>query len=156
MSRIAGPFAGQVAPNGSQMAPLYGSQAGATPHMLQSIAALPRPGTGVNVAQAPMPSGNAMGPGATGAEKQPKPKSGDKADAPDADVSEPIWEMLIGSCAGGAFIGGFSAATAVVPVGVAVAAAPVVTSAMAIGCGLGVATAVVSYGAVLGYQRMVR
>ena len=97
-----------------------------------------------------------MGPGATGAEKQPKPQSGDKADAPDADVSEPIWEMLIGACAGGAFIGGFSAATAAVPVGVAVAAGPVVASAMAIGCGLGVATAVVSYGAVFGYQKVVR
>ena len=87
---------------------------------------------------------------------QVQPKSGDRIDVPDTDVSSPIWEMLIGSCAGGAFIGGFSAATAVVPIGVVVATGPVLASAMAVGCGLGVATAAVSYGAVFGWQKITR
>jgi len=156
MSRAAGPFAGQIAPNGSQMAPLYGSQAGATPHLLQGTGILSLQAGNLNIAQASPSDASAMAPGATGTDMQSQPRSADRIDVPDADVSSRIWEMLIGSCAGGAFIGGFSAATAAVPVGVVVATGPVLASAMAVGCGLGVATAAVSYGAVFGWQKIAR
>ncbi len=156
MSQAAGPFAGQIAPNGSQMAPLYGSQAGATPHLLQGTGILSFSGSSTSVAQTSPSGANTMAQGATGSDMQSQPKSGDRIDVPDADVSSPFWEMLIGSCAGGAFIGGFSAATATVPVGVVVATGPVLASAMAVGCGLGVATAAVSYGAVFGWQKITR
>src|SRR5258708_11911299 len=39
MSQLAGPFAGRMGPNRLEMSPLYGSQAGTLPHMLQGTAA---------------------------------------------------------------------------------------------------------------------
>jgi hypothetical protein len=140
MSRIAGPFAGRMGanPNRLEMAPMYGSQAGALPHVLQGTESLMARGD-------PSMSLSGLQMSATG----DKPGAeGGKQDAPDADVSDKPWEVLIGACAGGAFIGGFSAISAAVPAGAAPIALPAVASAVAIGCGLGIATATVSLGAV--------
>jgi hypothetical protein len=156
MSQLAGPFAGRIAPNGSEMAPLYGSQAGALPHLLQGPGALAQAGGALSNAQISGLSAGTPSTPNTGSEMAGHPKSGGKVDAPDADLGEPIWEMLIGSCAGGAFIGAFSAVTAAVPVGVVLSAAPVVATAMVAGCGIGIATAAVSFGAVFGWQKAIR
>jgi hypothetical protein len=85
--------------------------------------------------------------------------SGARADAPDVpDAGESLWEIVIGACAGGAFLGAYSAATATAPAaatGVGVGATgTAVVSAAAIGCGLGVATAAVSLGAIHGWQSL--
>jgi hypothetical protein len=146
MSRIAGPFAGRMGANRLEMAPMYGSQAGAMPHLLQGTEALMIPGdrSGLSLSGMQM-SDNAGAESGSG-----------KQDAPDADVSDKPWEVLIGACAGGAFIGGFSAISAAVPAGAAPVAVPAVASAVAIGCGLGIATATVSLGAVYLWRRTVQ
>ncbi len=139
ISQIAGPFAGRMGAGSLQMAPMYGSQAGALPHMLQSTQS--------------MMTGEGAIRSLTGMEMAGSSEGGKGRDAPDADVSDKPWEVLIGACAGGAFIGGFSAISATVPVGAAPVAVPAVASAMAIGCGLGVATATVSLGSVYLWRR---
>ncbi|MBI1774052.1 MAG: hypothetical protein HYR63_01770 [Proteobacteria bacterium] len=142
MSQIAGPFAGRMGPNGLPMAPLYGSQAGALPHMLQGTEALMQPGGASSGMQMAASSERSSG--------------GEGSDAPDADVGDKPWEVLIGACAGGAFIGGFSAINATVPVGAVAVAVPAVASAMAVGCGIGIATATVSLSAVYGWRKATR
>jgi hypothetical protein len=142
MQRLAGPFAGRVAQNG-QMAPLYGSQAGARPHLLQGTQALAMVG---NDPEAPI---RAMRM-ATSAEPPDRSSEGSakRPEAPDVDVGERPWDVFVGSCAGGAFIGGFSAISATGPAGATPIGLTVVATSTGIGCGIGVATAVVSLGAV--------
>jgi hypothetical protein len=93
-------------------------------------------------AASPQPPGDLGGHHATNLLTQP-------ADAPDAsDLTRNYWEMVIGSCAGGAFLATMSAATATAPVAAtgigAPAAGSVILLATASGCMLGVATTSVS------------
>lgn len=85
--------------------------------------------------------------------------SGGRTDAPDVpDAGEGLWEIVIGACAGGAFLGAYSAANRTAPpaaTGVGAGGTDTaVVSAAAIGCGLGMATAAVSLGAVRGWQSL--
>ena len=174
MAQVAGPFAGRTGATGREMMPLYGSQAGAFPHLLQGTEAL-MPMTqsassalgGLRMASTSEMGATAeLGTGASRelSRRQPPTAAGEKPESPDVpDVGEftnSVWDVLIGSCAGGAFIGAFSAANATAPVAVTGVAIPVaataVASAMAVGCGLGVATAGVSLSAVLGWRRAFR
>jgi hypothetical protein len=89
-----------------------------------------------------------------------------KSDADVPETSKNIWEVVVGSCAGGAFLGSFSAVTAAgaaaAPVAAASAAAaatvvaPIAASAIAVaagsGCVMGIATAVVSLSAIEGWH----
>lgn len=60
-----------------------------------------------------------------------------------------VWEIGAGICAGGAFLAGYAAATASAPVAAtgvgSVATGGAVISAAAVGCGLGLAAAVISF-----------
>ncbi|MSP49530.1 MAG: hypothetical protein EXQ95_09410 [Alphaproteobacteria bacterium] len=144
MSRIAGPFAGRMAANGTEMAPLYGSQAGAMPHLMQGTQAL-MPAMNDLVASGGLSmarSSEAAVPSAHGTMKTPMTpndpagSSGEKSagpEAPDAgEVGERFSELFIGACAGGAFIGAFSAVNASAPVAGTPVGATVVASAMAV------------------------
>jgi hypothetical protein len=119
------PFAGNMAPGAPGP---YGSAAGVFPHLMQSLQALSTGGP-------PMASG---------------PMSGPMPMLPDTGEGS-FLDMVVGACAGGAFLGGYAVATAVGPAAATGVAAPpigtAVVSAAAIGCGLGVATAAVSLGA---------
>lgn len=80
-----------------------------------------------------------------------------EAEGLDVDVMEGLVELVVGACAGGAFIA--TAAPAVAPAAgamIAAAATPFTVvafaTAMGIGCGIGIATATASVGAVLGFR----
>ena len=148
MPSFGGPFAGMAGANGLRMTPLYGSQAGALPHIWQATNALVMPDGGAGVASMQMAASN-QGPAPDGTTRE-------RSEAPDVNVSERPLDVFIGACAGGAFIGGFSAFTATVPAGAAPIAAPAMAYAGAIGCGLGVTTAVVSVGVVYIWRRLTR
>lgn len=176
MTQIAGPFAGRLNPNGGMMAG-YGSQAGVFAHLMQGTQAV-MPSmqntlsglSGMRMASTsqtanPQSNGSMTMSENSGAKpNEPGGKSGEKSGGPDApdsgDSGGSFWDLMIGACAGGAFIGGFSAATATAPVAVTGVAAPIaataVASAMGVGCGLGVATAAVSLGAVMGWRSATR
>jgi hypothetical protein len=156
------PFAGSMAPGAPGP---YGSEAGAYVHLLQNfqtmLSGAPQMLSGYLTGAMPPPSAetNPMGSGASGGTQAPggAGEGGDKAEAPDStDAADSAFEIFLGACAGGAFLGGYSAASAAAPVaatGVAApAAATVVASAAAIGCALGVSTAAVSLGAVAGWR----
>lgn len=83
------------------------------------------------------------------------------ADVPnDGEISRNISEVVIGSCAGGAFLGSFSAVTAVgaaaAPVAATAAVAPIAVSAIVIaagsGCAMGITAAIVSLSAIEGWN----
>jgi hypothetical protein len=177
---MGSPFAGRVGAIGRlNMAP-YGSQAGALPHMLQSTN-----GMMINTQNAGTGMQNSMarirGMDGLGSRRPPDPEpmrmaernlgggagaDPGKREAPKLDVKKTTahvgeaWvELLIGACAGGAFIGAFAAATAISAApAVAGAAAPAAitaaTAAMGVGCGIGVAAAAVSFGAIFGYRAL--
>lgn len=67
-----------------------------------------------------------------------------------------VWEIGAGACAAGAFVAAYTAATATGPAvatGVgAVATGTAIVSAAAVGCGLGIATAAVSFAAAHGMR----
>lgn len=158
MSQIAGPFAGRMGPLGPNALPPYGAQAGAVPHIMQGTQAL-MPATGNLLNQPTMArSSEAATPAMPGQDNKGGGKSEKgSSDAPDTgEISANFLELLVGACAGGAFIGAFAAVNATAPVaavGVAApAAATAVLSAMGVGCVLGAATATASLGAVLGYR----
>src|SRR5207244_7165557 len=124
---------------------------GANPSMLNTAIAGEAPTSVAAVSPAPDAGGKAVAsPGGDSG------GGGDKADAPDVpDSEEGMWEIVIGACAGGAFLGAYTAATATVPAAAtgvgAAATGTAIASAAAIGCGLGVATAGVSLGAITGW-----
>ena len=133
-AQMLDPFAGGSAAPGMPGGP-YGSAAGANVHLLQT-----------------MSGGDLMITGATVAAGE----AGEEAEAPELEAGESLWEVFVGACAGGAFLGGYSAASAATPVAATGVAAPsaaaFVGSAAAIGCGLGVATAAVTLGSVNGWR----
>ena len=133
-AQMLDPFAGGSAAPGMPGGP-YGSAAGANVHLLQT-----------------MSGGDLMITGATVAAGE----AGEEAEAPETEAGESLWEVFVGACAGGAFLGGYSAASAATPVAATGVAAPsaaaLVGSAAAIGCGLGVATAAVTLGTVNGWR----
>jgi hypothetical protein len=151
MSQMAGPFAGRMGATGADPMAAYRSPAGMTPHIMQSTQALMNPMASNTAAGANQPGMASSSAG--GGEK----KGG--GDAPDADVGESFWRILVGACAGGAFIGGFAVATAAPA---AAPAAAVVTpavltgvlSAAGVGCLLGGATAATSFAAVWVYGEL--
>jgi hypothetical protein len=162
--QLIDPFAGSMAPGAPGP---YGSDVGAFAHLIQSFPTIVTPdpsmlNTAVAVgAPASMAAVAPKAPDAAGKAMAPPAASdggeGDKADAPDVpDSEEGIWEIVIGACAGGAFLGAYSAATATAPAVVtgvgAAATGTAIVSAAAIGCGLGVATATVSLGAIAGWK----
>jgi hypothetical protein len=136
-AQMLDPFAGGSAAPGMPGGP-YGSAAGANVHLLQT-----------------MSGADLMVTGATAAAGE----GGEPAEAPEVEAGESLWEIFVGACAGGAFLGGYSAASAATPVAATGVAAPsaaaLVGSAAAIGCGLGVATAAVTLGAVSGWRSSV-
>lgn len=74
------------------------------------------------------------------------------------DASAGVWEIVIGACAGGAFLAAYTAGTATSPaaatgVGAAGTGAAIV-SAAAVGCSLGAATAMVGFGAIAGWKSL--
>jgi hypothetical protein len=153
--------------------PPYGSQAGAMAHVMQGTQ-IPMMQMG-NIVSSPtmaaaaessaqVPPGSMAMPPSTPGQDGKDTGTGEKRrdiEAPDSqDIGENFWELLIGACAGGAFIGGFASITAPAPVAVAAAvAAPVaataIVSAMGVGCALGMATASTSLGAIQGWRRLV-
>ncbi len=155
--QVMDPFAGSMAPGAPGP---YGSMAGAYVHLLQNfqtmLSGTPQMTSGTFTGAMPSPTPTALdasgGPSTPGAGDG----GGEPAEAPETDAGDSTWEIFIGACAGGAFLGGYSAATAAAPAaatGVAApAAATAVASAAAIGCGLGVSTAAVSFGAVGGWR----
>jgi hypothetical protein len=169
MAQLAGPFAGRTNATGREMLPLYGSEAGAFPHLLQGTEVLVPIAQGGSSAPdglrmaSSSDLGTAAGRRGGAAPDRQVAAADEKPERPEApevgELSDSVWEVLVGSCAGGAFIGAFSAVNAA-PVAVAGVAAPVaaiaVASAAAVGCGLGVATAGVSLTTVFGWRRAFR
>ena len=103
---IMDPFAGSAAPGAPGP---YGSAAGATVHLMQSMQTMLSGMT--QMLSAMLPGGMASPTGGTAQESGSE--SGDSAEAPEAfDADEDLWEIFVGACAGGAFLGGYSAATA--------------------------------------------
>jgi hypothetical protein len=140
-AQMLDPFAGGSAAPGIPGGP-YGSAAGANVHLLQTMS-----GAGLVV------TGTTVAAEAAGGE------AGEAAEAPEVEAGESLWEIFVGACAGGAFLGGYSAASAATPVAATGVAAPsaaaLVGSAAAIGCGLGVATAAVTLATVNGWRSSV-
>ena len=179
MAQIAGPFAGRMGPGAPGMTAPYGSQAGAFAHLMQGtqmiMPSMPRTIAGLSgmsmasstqTAAAPGPM---LGPGMESMgtmAPHPRIRTGDAGEAGDVEkpeageIGDSFWEIMIGACTGGAFIGAYAIANAPAPVAAAGVAAPAaataIVSAMAVGCGLGVATAGVSLGAVMGWRRLRR
>ena len=169
MSQMAGPFAGRMGALGpDNMAP-YGSPMGAAPHIMQGTQALMNPAMSNTVSSASQPdmgSSNRTDMAGSNSRDNMKPRArsggnGEKkgGDAPDADVGEGFWRVMVGACAGGAFIGGFAvapAAPAAAPAAAAAAPAAVTgfLSALGVGCVLGGATAATSLGAVWVYREL--
>jgi hypothetical protein len=91
-----------------------------------------------------------------------RPPAKADADVPnDGEISKNISELVIGSCAGGAFLSSFSAVTVVgaaaaPAAAAATAAAPIAVSAIVIaagsGCAMGIITAIVSLSAIEGWH----
>ena len=166
MSQMAGPFAGRMGALGPENMAPYGSPMGAVPHIMQGTQALMNPATSNavgSVGRSDMGASNR--PDMAGSNNRdnmkPRARSGEKGggDAPDADVGEGFWRVMVGACAGGAFIGGFAVATAAPAAAPAVAAAAPaavtgILSALGIGCLLGGATAATSLGAVWAYREL--
>ena len=143
------PFAGSMAPGAPGP---YGSAAGAYAHLMQGVQTI----LGIGPSMASVGYSGGM---TTAAATTSSSGGGDRTDAPDAPgSSESLWEVVVGACAGGAFLGAYSAATATAPAAAtgvgAGATGTAVVSAAAIGCGLGIATAAVSLGAVRGFQSL--
>jgi hypothetical protein len=142
-AQMLDPFAGGSAAPGMPGGP-YGSAAGANVHLLQTMSGADLMVTGATAA--------AVTETAAG-------EAGGEAEAPEVEAGESLWEIFVGACAGGAFLGGYSAASAATPVAATGVAAPsaaaLVGSAAAIGCGLGVATAAVTLGTVSGWRSSV-
>jgi len=140
-AQMLDPFAGGSAAPGMPGGP-YGSAAGANVHLLQTMSGADLVVTGATASAV--------------AETAPAGEGGESAEAPEVEAGESLWEIFVGACAGGAFLGGYSAVTAATPVAATGVAAPtaaaLVASASAIGCGLGVATAAVTLGAVNGWR----
>jgi len=138
-AQMLDPFAGGSAAPGMPGGP-YGSAAGANVHLLQTMSGADLVVTGATASTV----------AETAAE------GGEPAEAPEVEAGESLWEIFVGACAGGAFLGGYSAASAATPVAATGVAAPsaaaLVGSAAAIGCGLGVATAAVTLGTVNGWR----
>jgi hypothetical protein len=146
MSQLAGPFAGRMGPGAM---PPYGSQAGAYAHLMQGTQVAMPAMTNI-VGDLNQPS---MAHSSQVAAQGESRGGGEKPDVPDSGSSESYWELVVGACAGGAFIGAFSALNAAAPIAAAGAAAPpaaglAVATAMGTGCVLGAATASVSLGAI--------
>ena len=167
ISQMAGPFAGRIGAFGPENLAPYGSPAGATPHLLQGTQALMSPSANNPAPSAGQPAGPQpgrpeMGTSSGAGAKRPTGGKGEKkgTDAPDADVGESLFRVLVGACAGGAFIGGFAAVTAApaaAPAAAVVAAPAALTtffSAVGVGCLLGGATAATSLGAVWAYRAL--
>ncbi len=146
MQQMAGPAAGAAAVNNHT----YAAGAGTMLHVLQGSASPMLKGS--MMADPNMNVAAAATRGEPGNAAAAPPESG--TEAPEVpDVGEGFWEVLVGSCAGGAFIGAFSVISAASAAPAAAAAAPpaavtAVLGAMGIGCALGMATASTSYGAI--------
>lgn len=164
---MASPFAGRMGAMGPRNMAPYGSQAGAMPHVMQSTNGLmmntQNSGTATQGSIAETFGMEGLVPhrrSGQGPMQMAERTPGEgEIEAPEVDAGEGWTELLIGACAGGAFIGAFAAATAVsaVPVAAAAAAPVAVTAAataMGVGCGIGVATASVSFGAIFGYRAL--
>jgi hypothetical protein len=100
-------------------------------------------------------------PSATAARIAPAAEPPPASDPSDAgDPARDFWELAIGSCAGGAFAGALTAASATAPIAVTGVAVPAVASVVLLaagsGCVMGIASASVSFGSVLGWQRLGR
>jgi hypothetical protein len=161
------PFAGSLVPGAPGP---YGSDVGAYAHLMQSFQTLVTgtpamlndvlTGGASASAAAVAPTASDPGGGDMAGSGAGESRSGEKAEAPDSAAGENMLEIAIGACAGGAFLGAYSAATTAAPAvatGVgAVATGTAIISAAAIGCGLGVATAAVSIAAVSGWQSLQR
>ena len=130
----------------------YGSDAGATVHLMQNPQAM-----GLRYGAT-----NAAGPAAALVEGSDRPEAPHR---PEADSY--LWEALFAGCAAGSFLGGFTAlTTTTVATAGAAAGAPVglalpllsgaIASASAIGCALGASTAAISLGASTLWREMVR
>lgn len=168
MSQMAGPFAGRMGAAGADPMAAYRSPAGMTPHLMQGTQALMGPmmnNTMMSANQPGMAPSNQpdMAPSSDRDGTKPRAGGGGEkkgADAPDVDVGEGFWRVMVGACAGGAFIGGFAVATAApaaAPAAAAAAAPVAVTgflSALGVGCLLGGATAATSLGAVWLYREL--
>jgi hypothetical protein len=141
-AQMLDPFAGGSAVPGMPGGP-YGSAAGANVHLLQTMSGADLMVTGATAAAVAETAG----------------EGGEPAEAPEVEAGESLWEIFVGACAGGAFLGGYSAVSAATPVAATGVAAPsaaaLVGSAAAIGCGLGVATAAVTLGTVSGWRSSV-
>jgi hypothetical protein len=177
--QMVNPFAGRIGAMGPRNMAPYGSRAGVIPHVMQSTNGMamsmrnsvagamntlaeavglesPMSRTARTMEHAPI---GHVAPGGEGGGE------GGEIEGPEVEVGDELLELVVGACAGGAFIGAFAAATAVPALGAAAApaaaaAAPLaltaLASAMGIGCAIGVVTATVSVGAVLGYREAAR
>ena len=169
--QMINPFAGRMgAMTPGSMAP-YGSRAGAMPHMMQSTngmmmrmrSSVSGMMDSLNTALGGQGEQSMMPPGMEGSQRHgmvPE-EEGIEGEAPEMDAADEMFELIVGACAGGAFIGAFAAATAIPAAGpAAAAAAPAAVTALAaaigIGCGLGIVTATISVGAVMGYREVAR
>jgi hypothetical protein len=83
-AQMLDPFAGGGVAPGAPGGP-YGSAAGANVNLLQTMS-----GSDLAVAG----------------------ETGEEAEAPEVEAGESLWEIFVGACAGGAFVGGYSAASA--------------------------------------------
>ena len=165
---MTNPFAGRMGAMGAGAMAPYGSQAGAMPHVMQSNNGLMMTTQNSRLARtsAPRSMGEMLGLEELTGRRPPMRmaeraagEEGGEIEASEIDAGEGWAELLVGACAGGAFIGAFAAATAVsaAPVAAAIAAPAAVTvaaTAIGIGCGIGVATASVSFGAIFGYRAL--
>ena len=169
--QMLNPFAGRMGGMlPGAMAP-YGSQAGAMPQVMQST-------NGMMMSMGSSMSGfmhrlastfgiegtqSSMPPGMEGIQRHAAPGGGEgiEGEIPMMEAGGEFVEVVVGACAGGAFIGVFAATTAVeagapVVVPAAAAAAPLASTGLAaasgIGCGLGVVTLTVSLAAIFAYR----
>jgi hypothetical protein len=149
LSRLAGPFAGPRNQQNQQNQQHDHADPGHYPQLL--------PGQGLTSGLGGTRQAAAATPGATG--RPPIKVTNESGISPD------VWNVIVGSCAGGAFLGTFavvSAASAAAGPAAATAvaagpvAAPLAASAIALaagtGCIMGVSTAVISLGAIHGWH----
>ena len=171
--QMINPFAGRMGGmSPGAMAP-YGSRAGAMPHVLNSTNGMTMSmggsmsgfmdrlasAFGMEGIHTAMPTGME----GTGRHVVPGGEEGIEGELAETEVGGAFLELIVGACAGGAFIGVFAAATAVeaaapVVAPAAAAAAPLAITGLAaasgIGCGLGVVTVTVSLAAIFAYREI--